>query len=90
MVRFVPIFRLTVEVKGHVYREINGQKYEFPVFTGNLTHAHSVDQAISPPLKGPGDEAITFYGCSACRYATNLPQDAYVGKLFVNGLHSVV
>ena len=26
------IFRLTAEVNGHVYRGINGQKYEFPVF----------------------------------------------------------
>ena len=35
-------FRLMVEVKGHVYREINGQKYEFPLFTGKKTHAHTV------------------------------------------------
>ena len=40
-----------VEVKGHIYGEINGQKYEFPAC------AHSVYQALSPPLKGPGDEA---------------------------------
>ena len=35
-------FRLTVEVKGHVYKEISGQKYEFPVFTGKITHTHTV------------------------------------------------
>ena len=47
-------FRLTVEVKGYIYGEINRQKHEFPVFTGKITHAHSVYQA---PLKGPGNEA---------------------------------
>ena len=50
-----------VEVKGHVYGEINGQKYKFPVFTAKITHAHSVYQALSPPLKGPGDEANLFF-----------------------------
>ena len=33
-------------------------KYEFPVFTGKIMHVHSVYQALSPTLKGPGYAAI--------------------------------
>ena len=42
-----------VEVKGHIYGEINGQKYEFPVF---YWENHMRTQVLSPPLKGPGDK----------------------------------
>ena len=47
-------FRHTSEVKGHICGLINKQKYEFPEFT---RCAHSVYQALSPPLKGPGYRA---------------------------------
>ena len=47
--------RQTVEVKGHVYREINRQKYEFPVFTGKIMHAHTVcTRPFLLPSKGLG------------------------------------
>ena len=53
------IFRHTPEVKVHVYGQISGQKYEFPAFTGKITHAHIV--CTRPFLlllfKGPGYEA---------------------------------
>ena len=44
-----------VEVKGHVYGEINGQKYEFPVFAAKITHAHTVcTRPFLLPSKGLG------------------------------------
>ena len=48
------------EVKVHIYRQISGQKYEFPAFTGKITHVHTV--CIRPfllLLKGPGYEATS-------------------------------
>ena len=45
------IFRHISEVKVHIYRQISGQKYEFPAFTGKITRAHSVYQALSPPTQ---------------------------------------
>ena len=46
-----------MEVKGHVYGEISGQKYKFPVFTRKIEHAHTVCTTVPgllPSLKGPG------------------------------------
>ena len=40
-------FMHTAEVKGYVYRVINGQKYEFPVFTGKIMH-ESIPKFIEP------------------------------------------
>ena len=52
------IFRHTLEVKVHVYGQISGQKYEFPAFTGKITHAHTVcTRPFLLLLKGPGYEA---------------------------------
>ena len=48
------ISQLVGYVKDHIYGEINGQKYEFLVFAGKITHAHT---ALSPRAwqleKGP-------------------------------------
>ena len=53
--------RLTVEVKGHVYGEINIHKYEFPVFTGKITHAHTVcTRPFLLPSKGLGTRLAIF------------------------------
>ena len=43
----------------HVYGQISGQKYEFPAFTGKITHAHTVCTGpfLLLLLKGPGYEA---------------------------------
>ena len=52
-------FRVTAEVKGHVYGVINGQIYEFPVFTEKIMHAQTVCTRpflLLPLKKGPGDE----------------------------------
>ena len=47
--------RLIVEVKGHIYREIKRQKYEFPVFTGKKVHEHTVcTRPFLLPSKGLG------------------------------------
>ena len=53
------IFRHIPEVKVHVYGQISGQKYEFPAFTGKITHAHTVCTRpfLLLLLKGPGYEA---------------------------------
>ena len=42
------IFRPISEVKVHVYGQISGQKYEFPAFTGKITHAHTVCSVSGP------------------------------------------
>ena len=48
-------FRLTIEVKGHAYRELNRQKYEFPMFAGKIAHVHTVcTKPFLLPLKGLG------------------------------------
>ena len=66
------IFRHTPEVKVHVYGEISGQKYEFPAFTGKITHAHTVcTRSFLLLLKGPGYEARhTQNDYCALAYAT--------------------
>ena len=51
------IFRHISEVKVHVYRQISGQKYEFPAFTGKITHVHTVCTRPFLLLNGPGYEA---------------------------------
>ena len=52
------IFRHISEVKVHVYGQISRQKYEFPAFTGRITHAHTVcTRPFLLLLKGPGYEA---------------------------------
>ena len=51
------IFGHIPEVKVHVYGQISGQKYEFPAFTGKITHAHTVCTRPFLLLKGPGYEA---------------------------------
>ena len=52
------MFRHIFEVKVHVYGRISGQKYEFPAFTGKITHAHTVcTRPFLLLLKGPGYEA---------------------------------
>ena len=57
-----PNFRQAVEVKSHVKNKIiNRQKYEFPVFTGKIAHAHTV--CIRPfllPSKGLGTRLVTI------------------------------
>ena len=54
------IFRHIPEIKVHVYGQISGQKYEFPAFTGKITHAHTVcTRPFLLLLKGPGYEART-------------------------------
>ena len=57
------IFRQIPEVKVHVYGQISGQKYEFPAFTGKITHAHTVCTRpfLLLLLKGPGYEARAIY-----------------------------
>ena len=50
-----------VEVKGHVYRDKWTKIQISSVYWENNACAHSVYQALSPLLKGPGDEAIPRY-----------------------------
>ena len=48
------------------YGVINGQNYEFPVFTGKITHAQTVCTRpflLLPLKKGPGDEASQMMDC---------------------------
>ena len=72
-------FRHTSEVKGHVYGVLNGQKYEFLAFAGKLDNAcaHSVYQALSPTLKGPGYEASFEPGVDE--------QNAHTGIIYTIG-----
>ena len=51
------IFRHKTEVKVHVHGQISGRKYEFPAFTGKITHAHTVYTRPILLLKRPGYEA---------------------------------
>ena len=45
----------TAEVKSYVHGVINGQKYEFPVFTGKIMHAQIVcTRPFLLPSKGLG------------------------------------
>ena len=49
----------TAEVKGYIYGVINRQKYEFPVFTGKITHAQTVcTRPFLLPSKGLGTRLV--------------------------------
>ena len=52
----------TAEVNGYVYGVINEQKYEFPVFTGKVTHVQTVcTRPFLLPSKGLGTRLTMYY-----------------------------
>ena len=80
------IFRQIPEVKVPVYGQISGLKYEFPAFTGKITHAHTVcTRPFLLLLKGPGYEATRGTAEGDERFELFQPSSAAVGPFVERG-----
>ena len=70
--QLMAIFGHTSEVKGHVYRVINGQRYKFPVFTGKIMHVHTCAHSavcVPGPFSSPQRAWIQDWYVCACAHA---------------------